>query len=362
MRFPLLGLIRLTALGSLALGAFAVGVGRMNPPTTAWRTPAAVGQVGLPCYVQPEPEGTSSYIDLSSGTASAFEMSRGEDLQNASFSPWRDSAGRSQVVGCWKSSASWPHQAEVGLARYSFPDGEALDHVVTDTVPSGLPAWFPDRTSRVLFAGGDWQLYRLDFEPSGGANASEAAGGALSPRAVEWPVLPAGADGVLVSDPSWPAVRAIGGRVLVSLSTRHRVGGRDVFGRAKLWWLRLDRDGKRVEALGRVTAPGSASDGDETDERLPTLGRSPSGAPLLAYLSRTRDALAWRIRVAPLRLDPESGAPSADLDASRVVAADCAPVAPAFSHDGRWLVGTRKADKGQVVPCRIPLAPDDRGD
>jgi len=277
LRFTLFGMIRALALAAVALGAVAVGLGRMNPPQFPLRTPAPVGHVGLPSYTHQRAENSADYLDLAAADIRHFDLPAGEFLDNLSVSPWRDEEGRSQAVGRWSRRGGGSSKDESGLARFTFPGGEALDRIPTDLLPKGLPCWFPDRSARVLFVAGDGRLYRVDFEPwSGGEATLEGP----TPQALTWAHPPEDPDRFVIRDPSWPTDSIFGGRLVVSLSERVHVDGRTVPGRPKLWWIRLDAAGTRIiesGPLSRSDAPtGPVPD---LDERFPQFGRSPAGEP-----------------------------------------------------------------------------------
>ena len=353
MRFPLLGMIRIAAFAGLVLAAFAVGLGRMNPPTAPRRAPAAVARVGLAARITAADGRVADYFDLARGRLGSLTLPPDEVLYNASFAPWTDQVGKGQVVGRWAHRESREHPAQFGLARFSVPDGEPLGLIATERPPLGPPCWFPDRSARVLYAGGDGRLYRFDFDADrghpdeGGDDEAEA-----SPRPVDLGTLPDGGATTQVADPCWPDGPAIGGRAVVALSTLREAAPR--FENPKLWWLTLDRDGTRILAAGRLTAPDSVE--NDLEERLPAIGSAPDGSPILAYLTRQGPASAWTVRVAPIRVDPETGIPTAATAAARVVAEPCAPALPAISPDGRWVAVSRRVGGIDQAPRRVAIA------
>ena len=154
-----------------------------------------------------------------------------------------------------------------------------------------------------------------------------------------------------MSDPIWPDGPALGGRAVVAIGVLPRVGGH--YEPARLWWLKLDRDGSRVEDAAPLTVTDSPA--DRPEERLPALGRTPSGESVLSYLTHAAASESWEVRIAPIRLDPETGTPSVLTTDALVVAKGCAPLAPAFSADGRWLLVSRKNNGIEPTPQRIPI-------
>src|SRR5262249_41196125 len=113
-----------------------------------------------------------------------------------------------------------------------------------------------------------------------------------------------------------------------------------------IWRLRLDPDCAEVVAAGPLARRRAEGSGVE-DERDPALFEAP-GAGVLAWLARDRGRDGpWRLRIAPVEVDPASGEPTVRDESALTLAEDCAAVAPAFSPDGRWI---------SYVPA--PVAPD----
>src|SRR5271166_1593768 len=49
------------------------------------------------------------------------------------------------------------------LARFRLPEGEVIDEVKLDVLPTGRVCWVPEYPGRIMFAAGDGQLYCHDF-------------------------------------------------------------------------------------------------------------------------------------------------------------------------------------------------------
>ncbi len=360
MPFPLFGLIRALALAAVALGAIAVGLGRLHPSQPLPRIAASVDHVGLPSYTKQRLESSADYLDLRAGDVRQFDLPPGDSLENQSFSPWRDANGQSQVVGRWGQRGGSASENESGLGRYTFPDGEALDRIPTDFLPMGLPCWFPDRSARVLFAAGDGKLYRVDFEEQPRRDGTSEG---PTPRALTWAHPPEGCQEFDVRDPSWPTDPILAGGVLVSITNRVLIQGHQVQERPKLWWLRLNAAGTEIIASKRLTREGATpGPAENRDERLPTFGRSTTGEPLLAFLTREHHDEPWGLRVAPIRVDPVDGSPRASVLSAAVLAEDCTLFPPTFSTDGRWVVGLRNANALTFQYRRFPIPNAHPGD
>jgi hypothetical protein len=297
------------------------------------------------------------FLDPETGRVVRPGLPEGEMFDQVSCSPWVDDRGRWQAVGRWSSGSGEAEDRalhEVGLARFTFPGGEALDRIPTEIVPAGPPCWFPGTEARVLFAAGDGQLYRVDFEGDGdGPRRSRRR----EPQPLDWDVEPPGGGPVFMAGPAWPTDGRLGGRVLVSLMTTERVDGRARYSGSRLWWLQLDADGSAIKAAGRLTVPDpSQPDAPEDDERGPTPVAMADGSLALAYLCRPAGRLSWQLRLAPIEVDPQTGAPSVRADLGRTLADDCLPIAPVAEADGRHLVCIRRA--GAMEPCIHRLALD----
>ena len=145
--------------------------------------------------------GPDRFLDPESGLPVVAVLPGPGMLRGVSWSPWRDERGQAQLVGLWYN-ASPSRPRDYALVRLSQPDGAVLDRISHEGLPGWVapPCWFPDRSERLLLAGGDGQLYRLDF-------GSDDARGPW-PRPLSWR---AGGDPLRIArfgDLSWPGDRS----------------------------------------------------------------------------------------------------------------------------------------------------------
>lgn len=348
MRLTLNSLLRLIAFTSLVACAAAVGLGRLAPREPAQRRLVPASYLDLE-GARPRPEpAPGRLLDVGSGREVAMPLPAGERLELRAVSPWRDERGSRQVVGRWTAvdgTATESTLRDAGLARFRFPGGEPLDRLSTAVLPSGAPCWFPDTTARVLFAAGDGQLYRLAFD-----GTLEAGEDDRRPVPIGWRDEPPAA--VVLADPCWPADAPLRRHVLVALARPADAPDARHPAPSRLHWLALSPDATRIEASGPL-GPAAGRAGDE--ERYPAVGRLADGSFAIAYLVRSPGARSWRGRLARLRLD--DGRPALDPASARDVADHCAPIAPAFSPDGRLVAFARARRPGVTAVTLAPPAP-----
>jgi hypothetical protein len=360
MRISLTNLIRMMAFAGLALCVVAVGLGHMAGDAPDLRSPRHVERVWVHPFLLGRPDPGPEFLDVGTGRFWRPGLPAGDRLEYGSLAPWRGPRGETQVVGRWASrSGSDARQVvnQFGLGRFSLPDGRALDRVPLSILPVGPPCWFPGTSARVLFAAGDGRIYRFAFEGPEGRDPH--------PQPLSWAegVFPEGR--IILGDPSWPAEPRLGGRALAVVSRVEDEGGASRFDGPRIWWLRLDPDGARIEAAGPLTGPATSDpESAQVLERHPMVGPAPGGGLVLAYLARRLDRGEWQVRVAPLEADARTGALRADIAAVRVLAEDCLPVPPTFSADGRWIGCVRQPAGSAPTPLRLPvprLAPSGGG-
>ena len=340
MKFPILGLIRLAALLGLGLTTTAVGLGRWNSVSTKPQVATAVRYTGLGGRGPGATEGGVTLLDLDSKTLEEVPLGKQEVLDQASASPRRDGRGRVQVVGRWARFGSGFIARDFGLARLTLPDGKILDRVNTEILPVSPPCWFPGDSPRLLFAAGDGALYRYRFADDDGLNADP------TPRRLAWyPRSPELVDAHIV-DPEWPIEPALGGRLVLALSTLNPAKP-NRYTPATLWWMQLNSAGTAVADTGRLIRRDPNSDTNPPgEERFPTVGRLPGvSSPHLAYLFRPEGQAGYRLRIAPLHRDEATGAPYANASEARELSERCGPVAPHFTLDGSELA---------YLPLRTP--------
>ncbi len=160
-------------------------------------------------------------LDADEGRAASAAAWVGKAFTSPTLSPWRDERGRKQVVGfSWDGIAKGErrHERRFGILLARYPGGETLSFAPLDSSGSlgGPLCWLPGTLARVLFAGRDGSLYRIDFERLGADKRIER----LDPPAVlkiGWQAsLPTG--GVVNCDePAWSSDSRWGGRVIVVL-------------------------------------------------------------------------------------------------------------------------------------------------
>lgn len=314
----------------------AVAMGRLAPVPARFRIAVrpAYEIVSGP-LIDPVP-GNPRVLDLRTGELGRFRVPQGDAIDFASVSPWHDEDGESQVVGRWVPRSDVVHSTEpavIGLARYSVPSGRVLDHVSLRVFPASDPCWFPGLTSRILYAGADGLLYRMDFRDAPGVHDD---GAATHPATIDWHGPALGLP--TVRDPVWPAGRCLDGRLIVSLAhLEHQADSH--LTPARLWWLRLDHDGSAVVEAGPLTDPGAGPRADRGDERFPTVSVAPDGRILLAYLRQVPASNKWELRLSAVGRDPRTGHPVIRTADDQVLTRDHLGSRPSFSADGRAVFG-----------------------
>jgi hypothetical protein len=303
----------------------------------------------------------SLWVDPNQGKTVDFRLSDNEVLDLATCSPWRDEKGLSQAIGVWKQyeGPSGP-MADVGLGRVSYPEGQVIDIVKTEKLPTSTPCWFPGTSAKVLYAAGDGQLYQCAFEPAEKLKSTKATanGFKATPEPLRWDCTMPGVGDVVMSEPHWLDDSQAPGVLLVSLRVQEEVAGSRFpqYSRSQIWWLRLNQNGSTIQAAGRVLADDIVN--DERDERCPSVGRNAAGELTLAYHRRERDG-TWTLHLAGLNLDRASGVPIQLDNAGKLLVTQCQPVAAAFSRDGRWISFVHNADVRLARVKRISVSGDE---
>jgi hypothetical protein len=293
-------------------------------------------------------------LDPDAGRIEPLTLPEAEALDCSRGSPWRDSRGRWQVAGRgWSRSGLRLNPTTRGycLALYEFPGGVVRDRVETEHLPIGPLCWEPGTSARVLFAALDGALYWHEFEGSDPSGAGYR-GGISRPQPLAWACPQPGPRGVFLTDPEWPPDARFGSRLFVSLLDLDRVRGPWW----QLWWLRLDRARMAIVAAGPLLPPDPTTPSSEPlGDRFPTLLSGPGGALAVAYLASRPGVHLSQLRVAPLRIDPATGEPSAP-ERGPVLAGDCLQTAPALSADGRWLCCVVQPEGSGPKVLRLDLA------
>jgi hypothetical protein len=362
--------VRLAMAGLLALSGVAVLVGRLFPPGPAQRVPGHPSYVYVNSHLLGLGFREALRLDPEAGRIEPLPLPEGEALDFARGSPWRDSRGRWQVAGRgWTRSGRKRNPTPRGycLALYEFPGGAALDRVEAEDLPAltGPPCWEPGTSARVLYPAGDGALYWHDFEGSDPSGATDR-GGNRRPKPLAWACPQPGLGNVFLFDPEWPPESKLGPRLLVSLQVVERVGGLLRCSSWQLWWLELDRARMAIVAAGPLLRPDpTIPDSERWDDRFlgdrcPTLLSGPGGGLAVAYLAYRPGVHLGQLRVAPLRIDPATGEPSAG-DGGPVLAGDCVRTALAPSADGRWLCCVVRPEGSGPKVLRLDLAEVHRG-
>jgi hypothetical protein len=338
-RRVLSGLVRLSWFVMLGSVATAVAVGRYYVPEGRHLRREAVALREVNGYLVGDESPGCRFLDPETGRYARMAIPGGDSLLFAQVTPWRDGRGRSQVVGRWMGRDRGDGGARgFGLARYSYPSGEVIDRIPVEVAPAAPPAWFPDLSARLIYAGTDGRLYRLAFEDEEGRSAGRDE--ELRPVPLSWQCTPPGVGRVHVEDPSFLTVPALRGRLVVAIRQQADLPDGRVFLPSQIWWLELNPRATAIVAAGRLTVPDVAKDPmPVVEERMPSIAAAADGTPMLAYLSRAGGYHDWQIRLGPVTIDPETRAPKAVVADSLLIAEKSAAVAPAFSPDGRWLNG-----------------------
>jgi hypothetical protein len=324
---------------AVAITAAAIGIGHASSdgPTRVASPPAY--QVLSAAVTGLHGDGTLA-LDTETGRLEPLALPRGMGLDSAGVSPWVEN-GQRQVVGIgWNRSGSGGslQRSELGLVRLSLPDEVVLDHLtLSDGAPPVCPpCWIPGAEASVLYVGGDFRLYRVDFEgyrPDGGLDD----GTGPRPRPLVWSASEPSAGDVRFKDVTWPDNPRLRGRLLASLRFDKGETGRT--SDWEIWWLQLGTDGLSIVDAGRLLEPAPAA--KPTVTRHPNLVRGADGTPALAYLTHSPGQSGYQLRVAPIRFDPDSHVPHSRDAESLVLAEDCPPAIPAVSPDGQWVTIVR---------------------
>ena len=149
--------------------AVAVGVARSQPPPRSSKVPVTESPVLISLPRRGSPLPPTVWMEGDPSRTTLLRPPGGMLLEFGIASPWRDEAGRFQVVGRLTGGENRARAGYVGLARVSFPDGELLDLVATDVLPTSQPCWARGTRPRILFAAADGHLYQHDFDGEGHA-------------------------------------------------------------------------------------------------------------------------------------------------------------------------------------------------
>ena len=344
MSFSFSSMIRLIVLLAIGSTMVAVGLSRLDPDRANWRflKPARFSNVNE--YFLDVADRTPRWLDSESGRVEAYPLADDDVLEAASCAPWSNEQGQTQVVGRWSSRTKdgpMSMSNDFGLARYTFPGGEMLDHISTEIVPISPPCWYPGIRARVLFPGGDGLLYHFAFEsdPGAGGPPTPVRSADDHPGPIPWRCKRPGEGGVFISDVTWPEDPKMRGALVVALREQLTgPGGSKVFSRTRLWWLKLNSAGTAIVDADRLVVPDvSGSRPVEVDERSPSVTTRPDGSLMLAYLRQRAGQKGWSLHLAPISIDERRGAPVVLESKVKRRGDRCQPAQPTFSPDGRWV-------------------------
>jgi hypothetical protein len=363
MSFSFSSLVRLIVIMGLGAIILAVGLSKLDPPRPNLRKRVATKYYNINDYLIKQRDRSPRWIDADTGQVVSSPLDDGDVLEAASCAPWVDEKGQHQVAGRWSSRTDMGPMSistDFGLARYSFPSGRLLDHVSTEIIPVGPPCWFPGNRARILFVGGDGDLYQYAFEPDDYAkNLDPDAHRDEKPMPLKWRCPKPGLGKVFLSDVSWPEDPRLIGYVLVAL--REQSPGTEPlrsFSGTTLWWLKLDLAGTEIVEAGRLLLSDCPDRFDsEVDHRSPTVGTLPGGKPAVAYLVESgKNKPGWELRIAPIEFEGDHRVPIAHKSKSVRLSTECLPSHPSFSADGLWLnaIAESSMTNGRIV--RVPVS------
>ncbi len=352
----------------MVLVLVAIGLGRFREPNPLIRTPFTVQHV----YLGNESSGARSqgltFLNLANGRVQSIPLPDEHTLEVVSLAPWRDERGRGQMAGRWirrRCEGIERIGEDFGLGRYSFPDGQVINQVATDVLPTSPPCWLPGPDARIVFVSGNGRLYRFAFEGSTEPDASEE-GCDARPWPLQWAAASGhSADDFHIGEISMPTDGRLTGYLLGAVRVRPTDPNHMNYSNPQIWWFRIDPEARNVLAAGRLTpAVTSSVNGEENapSERFPCLSSTPDGSASLAYLVRQPGEKEWKLRVVPIRIDPSDRHPEVVGEPPlRILADHCLPSPPAFSKDGFEVYCRQmRENRGEFVGC-LPVGPELRG-
>ena len=258
---------------------------------------------------------------------------------------------------------SAPSEGDTGgfldLVRLRLPEGKVIDRVQVDVLPTSRPCWVPDRPGSIVFAAGDGQLYRHDFDDADDLDNSQGAGPAPGvPRLHFRPLVwncPAPSSGTsYLTDPTWPAHPRLRHLVLATLICPPRQGDSKPGKGTRLWWLRMNPDDLTIDASGPLFDEADGIAASERIQRFPTVAVDRSGEIHLAYLTHNPGQIQGKIKTVRVQVDPQSGRPKVVSQTDVTVARDCATLPPVFSADGKTVFAI-SSPTGQLM--KYPVEP-----
>lgn len=360
MRSLLCSMVRVSFSTSIVLVALAIVLGRFAGGVAELRQPASPRFQPMSGLLFPGWCCELRLLDRETGRLERVRLPGGDRLGHSAFSPWRDGLGRAHLVGLWNEVNRPGVGSVAGLVRYAVPGWEVIDRYEMDILPAGPPCWFPDMSTRILFAGWDGQLYGFTFaDPADGgtADGGDHPGG---PRPLVWRVAKP-ARSLMISAPQWPRDPALQGKIIATLTREHPgaagpLAPRENPTRSELWWLQLSADGTAIEGVGRLIVDSSADPGRQTvEEDLAAVATVPGIGLVLAYQAREQPTGPYRLRLAPVVVD-DRGVPTVEAAEAVDVMTDGILSAACFSPDGRWLYAIPRLDVAGERARRLPVA------
>jgi hypothetical protein len=350
-------LTRFTVLIGLALMIVAVGLGRMTPAREA-RELSGPPIAFISSYLLRTSISQLNLLDAEQGHLRALTLGHGDGLDCFSASPWTDAWGERHLAGRWSNTEG---QAEstlfhgFGIARVAYPSGRLIDHVEADVQPCSPPCWFPGTAARILFPAADGLLYSYSFEddPTGKSPPDRK-----QPRPLRWDLQsPTNRPPGIVQDIAWASPLGTSRLLVATILPSDRSSDGSPQSRVELWWFRLSTDGSSVTTGGPLLVPGSAATPNCKSFRKPAVTTTAEGDRLLACLIEGEES-NLALALIPLPTDPASEGLGIEPAAIRILADGCAPVAPAFSADGRWIsfaqggfsAGSLRISRARVLP------------
>jgi hypothetical protein len=360
MRFPSLGRLpgrpfsilppAIRVIAVLAL--FAVWLGRKAPAPPGDpgsdvpadrgpRQPDHPRFLGLyPNMVAGLPDDTLHFLDTETGAVLPLPSADAANSTRPRCSPWRDAEGQFHMV------ASRPDASGDGylLVRFTLPAGRFLGDLGFRMSSPGAVCWFPDRSDRILYAGADQRLYRVDLPSVRGSRRTEPV-----VQAIDWRADLPGAGDLWYQAVSWPGAPALDGWLLVSLV--HREDSSQTVRDQSLWWLKLSSQADAVVAAERaLPLDGPTEVNAHAQELSPVVGVARAGTIVLAYLALAQRNEHYDLWLAPVEPAAPGRAPCVRAAARRKLAEGCLPGLLGFSADARWLYTARR---GGDRHCRV---------
>jgi hypothetical protein len=340
-------LFRIASIVATLLVIAAIGLGRLSLDPDGRRIAPGL-LVGIAPRIPGPAAGELPLLDLKAQAIHSIPLSPTDRIDLAIGSPWVDSWDQAHVVGRWMSVTPDGILQAAGLARLAYPSGRVLDQVALERYPTTEPCWGTGTSSRVLYPSGDGSLYRFDFDAKAGAPEFEGQPGL---HRVEWVVDAPGHGDPVILDVGRPEGCLPPDLLLATVVIRSPDQTRGGAERSQLWWLRLDREERKIIAWG-VVAPEDPQ-GKDIGRRRPTLARRADGSLRLAYLSWNGVPDRMALRVAPARIDERTGGPVA-VGAGVPLAEGCLSIPLTFTECGTRLT-CLTFEHDRPSPLRIAL-------